>query len=120
LVTPDVGVSDDCSAVAAIELHVMAGSDPCVLNDASPFPIDLQAGSFTLTLAQLNHLLAGDYVVWVERINPEEVWQAVIDKYVPHPWQGIPTLSKWGLVTMTLLVLTIGTIVLMKRHVAAE
>ena len=68
-------------------------------------------GSFTLTGAEATALQNGDYVI-IACDGPADCFWGIIGK----GRERIPTVSQWGLVAMTGLVLVAGTIVVHRRR----
>ena len=93
--------------------------NPCAehTTQPSPFPVDLTAGTFTLTWEQKSQLLDGQSCA-VSLVTEDPVTRGIVEKIIgiilKYYW-FIPTLSQWGVIVMIGLLLTAGTIVF-RRH----
>ncbi len=58
-----VASSGLCSSLLSIDLHIPDGGDDCLDADVAPFPIDVLAGPFVFTNAELQGLLSGAYML---------------------------------------------------------
>ncbi|MFH1745871.1 MAG: IPTL-CTERM sorting domain-containing protein [Planctomycetota bacterium] len=82
--------------------------DPFVLGELTVFFVS--SGAVVTTYTDLPPPVYP--IVPPELTDPEEIYQYIIDMYLE---QGIPTVSQWGLVIMTLLLLTTGAVLMRRR-----
>lgn len=78
----------------------------------APYPVDLLAGAFTLSLTQWQNLFVVDHLIVADKGSGEATASANPQKAVSE----IPTVSEWGLAIMVGFLLTAGTVVLRRSQ----